>query len=146
MYKPRTLVVLALAVLAAGSLYAADTRDEPVTAEDVIRQMRETLKAAKAYGYEQKDEYRQKLQAVLDKVDRQIDVLSRKAEEGGEEARAKARQQLKELKKVRDKAQKQLDRVKEATPGSWDEVKQGVATAMDDLAGAFSRAAEHFKK
>jgi BMFP domain-containing protein YqiC len=148
MPRTRSLLTLALAVLAActASLLAADSKDDQVSSADVARHMRETLRTAKQYSYEQKDEYQKKLQTALDKMNHKIDVLNRKAEEGGEQVRAEARKKLAQLKPLRDKAQKELHRVKKATPGAWDDVKQGVSNALDDLTTAFEQASAHFKK
>jgi hypothetical protein len=128
------------------SLPAADSKDEKTTAEDVARQFRKTMEAAKSYGYDKKEEYQKKLQEGLDRIDRQIEVWKEKADQARGKARKDYGRKVAELKRLRSWAQTQLERVKRATPGAWEDIKSGVSAAMSNLRQAFEKAASHFRK
>jgi hypothetical protein len=135
-----SLLVLAVPLL------AADRKDEKTTAEDVARQFRKTMEAAKSYSYDKKDEYQKKLQVSLDRIDRQIEIWKEKADQASGKARKEYARKVAELKRLRSRAQTQLERVKKATPGAWEDIKSGVSAAMSNLRQAFEKAASHFQK
>ncbi len=117
----------------------------PVSAEDVRKEIREAFQAAKAYSFQQKDDYRKKLQSVLDDVNARIDDLQHQAAQAEGEARKQYSRQIEQLRRLRDRVQDQAERVKSATPGAWEEIKSGVGSALEDLRKAFERAGEHFR-
>ena len=127
-------------------LLAADKKNDKATAENVARQFRKAMEAAKSYSYEKKDEYQKKLQASLDRIDRQIEVWKEKADEAKGKSKKEYKQKVADLKRLRARAQTQLKRVKKATPGAWEDVKSGVSSAMSNLRQAFEKAASHFQK
>src|SRR4051812_48708603 len=105
-----TLAVTAMAVFAASGSVADTSRDR-TTFQGLEQQARDTLRAIRNYGFEHKDEYREKLQALLDKMDRQIEVLKRKAARAGEAARKKYEEQLAELRPLRDKVRARMKKI-----------------------------------
>src|SRR5437660_769209 len=128
-------VAVAGMVLCAGSGRVADTAraKDRTTFEDIERQVRETLRTIRAYGFDHKDEYGQKLQTLLDKLDRQMAILKAKAARTGGEARKKYQEQLAELRPLRDKVRARMKKIADATPDAWEDVKTGVSAAVDDL-------------
>jgi hypothetical protein len=87
-------------------------------AEDLRKQIRETLQAARAYGYQQKDEYARKLQGLLGDLDERIDELQEHAQEAKGQAHEEFDRQMKDLRRKREVVREQLDKVKAATPGA----------------------------
>ena len=81
---------------------ACGTQDEPAgekteaSVEKVKEETKEALEAAKAYTLQQKQEYREKIEAKLDEFDIIITQLKSRAEKATDEAKAKlnARPQL----------------------------------------------------
>jgi hypothetical protein len=129
-----------------GTNHVVSLRDAPVTAEEVQRELREALESAKAYTFEQKEEYQKKLQPVLRDLDDRIEDLKEKAKGAGTEARKWYAQAIQELRREREVVREQLAKARAAAPGAWEEVKSGVNAAWDDLRKAFQRANERLKE
>lgn len=140
------LVSWAAFIVLASPVLAADNQPQPVTADDVGQQVRQTLQAVKNYSFEQKDEYQKRLQAVLPKLDQRIDNLKRQAEQASGQAKEEYRKQIPRLQKLRARVQDQLARVQSATPGAWQDIKTGVGAAVEDLQKAFESAKTHFQQ
>jgi hypothetical protein len=117
----------------------------PVSAEELQKKIHDTLEAARSYSYQHKDEYRQKLQSVLEEVNEHMGQLQHQAAQAGAAAKQQYAQQIEQLRRLRDKAQAQLERVKSATPGAWEDLKAGASAAFEDLRRAFEKAGERFK-
>jgi hypothetical protein len=116
-----------------------------VTAEELRNEFRNALQAARSYTFGHKDEYRQRLQRLLQKVEERIDQLQAQAAQAGEEARPRLAQQIERRRRLRDKVQAQAERVKAATPGAWEDIKAGLGAALDDLRKGFENAGRHFR-
>jgi len=108
-----------------------------VSAEEVRTEIREALQSAKSYTYRQRDKYRERLERVLKRADNRIDELRDQAAQAGDQAKKKYHEQIKQLRRVRDKARTQLKRLKSATPEAWEDFKSGVRSAFEDLRKAF---------
>ncbi|MBA4068050.1 MAG: hypothetical protein C0501_30970 [Isosphaera sp.] len=109
------------------------------TDEDLGREVREALKAAKDYSFRQKDKYERELREVVDKVDDRIEDLRDRAKEAGADARAKIEEQVEELKKKRDALADRLGRAAPAAEDAWEDLKSGVGGAVEDLGQALDR-------
>jgi hypothetical protein len=121
-------------------------RNAPVTAEEVQQELREALESAKAYTFQQKEEYEKRLQPVLRDLDDRIEVLKEKAKGAGKEARKWYTEAAQELRREREVVREQIAKARAAAPGAWEEVKAGVSAAWDDLRKAFQRANERLKE
>jgi hypothetical protein len=119
----------------------------PITlsAQELQRKVQDTLGAIKSYTYQHKDEYREKLQGVLDEINDRISQLQDQAAQAGAQAKERYAPQIEQLRQLRDKAQAQVERIKAATPGAWEDLKAGVSAAFEDLRKAFEKAGEHFR-
>src|SRR4051812_5651142 len=115
-----TSLALSSATMLLNSACRADTKREHDAFQDVEKEARETLRAVRSYAFDRKEEYQKKLEATLAKLDRQSDILKRKAARAGEAARRKYEHELAELQPVRDKVQAALKKVKRATPEAWE--------------------------
>jgi len=116
-----------------------------VSAAEVQKEIRDALQAAGAYTYQHRDEYRRRLQNVLDQVNDRIEQLQSQAARAGAEARKEYAEQIDQLRRLRDKVETQAERVKSATPKAWDDLKSGVGAALEDLRKAFEKAGERFR-
>jgi hypothetical protein len=105
----------------------------PVSAAELREEIREALRAAKSYSFRQKDAYRKRLERVLARADDRIAHLQAEAERAGARAQKKYARQIKELRRLRDRAAKRAERVKSATPSAWEDLKSGVSAALEDL-------------
>ncbi len=117
----------------------------PVSTADVRQQIRDTLRSAKTFTFQQKDEYRKRLEGVMHQADDRIAQLEDQAAQAGAEARKKYDKQIRQLRRLRDRAQTQIERVQSATPQVWDDLRSGVGTALEDLGRAFEQAGKHLR-
>jgi hypothetical protein len=111
-----------------------------ITLEKVQKGINQALEVAKARSFQQKEEYRRDMEAVLADLDDRIDELQERAKRAGAEAKKRYAADLDELRRKREAARDKLERVKAATPDVWDDVKTGVNSAFDDLRRALDRA------
>jgi len=114
-----------------------------VSSEEVRKEIREALQAAKSYTFEQKDEYHKRLNRVLERTNERIDQLRAKAAQS--DAKKEYSEQIEKLRRLRAKLQAQAERVKSATPGAWKDLKAGLSSALQDLGKAFEKAGDHFR-
>jgi hypothetical protein len=118
----------------------------PANAEDVKREARAALEAARSYTFQQKDAYQERLESVLDDLHDRIDRLNEQAKGQGREASRELNERVRELRKQEGVVRRQLDRVKSASADSWDEIKKGAAAALQDLQTGLERAIDRFKR
>jgi len=129
-----------------GDRHAARVVRLPVQAEDVRREVREALQAAKSYTFQRKDEYQRKLQDVLNDMDERIDDLQEQAEAATGQARKDAEAKLRQLRSKRDVVRDRLDRVSAATADTWDRVTGAVSDAVQDFQKMYDDVRSHFQK
>jgi hypothetical protein len=118
----------------------------PANAEDVRREARAALEAARSYTFQQKEAYQERLESVLDDLHDRIDQLNERAKGQGREASRELNERVQELRKQEGVVRRQLDRVKSASADSWDEIKKGAAAALQDLQTGLERAIDRFKR
>ncbi len=129
-----------------GARHAAAVVRLPVQAEDVRREVRDALQAAKRYTFRQKDEYQRKLQDVLNDMDERIDDLQEQAESAAGQARKDAEAKLRELRAKRGVVRDRLDKVSAATADTWDRVTGAVSDAVQDFQKMFDDVSSHFNR
>lgn len=94
---------------------------------------------------ENKELYRQKLQAQLDEWSAELDVIRAKAAKAGAEKKIELNKQIEDLEARLASGKAKVGELAEATDDAWDSVKEGVDTAWESLRSAFSDAASRFK-
>jgi uncharacterized protein HemX len=94
---------------------------------------------------ESKEEYEKKIQAKLDKLDRQIEALKAKAAAEGAQAQRQLKTQLKELDRQHQAAARQLDEVRAEGEETWQKMKPKVDAALDELEKAYQKVASYFR-
>ena len=129
-----------------GARHAAAVVCLPVHADDVRREVREALQAAKAYTFQRKDEYQRKLQGVLDDMDERIDDLQEQAESATGAAQKEAQARLRELRAKREVVRERLQKVSAATADTWDRVTAAVSDAVQDFQKMYDDVRSHFDK
>jgi len=120
--------------------------DAPVTSEEVQQELREALEAVKAYTFQQKEEYRKRLEPVLRDMDERIEHLEEQAKGAGKQAQKQYAQAIQDLQHQKEVLRGQISRLQATAPGAWEEVKAGVSAAWDDLRRAFQRANDRLKE
>lgn len=109
-----------------------------VTDEQLGKEVKQALAAAKDYTFQQKEKYEAELREVADDVDDRIDQLEADAKDAGAEAKAKIQARIAELRKRRAALDGRLSKVKSATADAWADVKAGVGAAATDLEKAIN--------
>lgn len=138
----RTGWTLVLAIVTglglAGPVHAAGTPE--VTEEDLKRESREAVDAARQYSAQQKEAFQKRMQKELDDLQPKIEELKRQAESASEQVRIEAKRQIRELEKERDKASRKLTELQAAGEEAWGELKTGMNAALTELRQSYDRA------
>jgi hypothetical protein len=87
----------------------------------------------------QREEYRRRAKAELDKLDDQVGNLRTKAKEATGSAKADMEKALDQLKEKRDEAAQRLEELKEEHKGDWDALKRKADKAFNDFEDALGR-------
>jgi hypothetical protein len=94
----------------------------------------------KDYAYAQRAEFVATMQAQLDALNKDIDVLSAKIENSSDAVKADAKPKLQALRDQAAVLNKQLDEAKNATESTWDTVKASTRKAYNSLKDDFQQA------
>lgn len=89
-----------------------------------------------------RDDYVQKMHALLDQLNAEIDALTRRAENAG----ADVRDELAELRAKQGEARTRLDSLRDAGGEAWQDLKAGVELARDAVGEALESARSRFKQ
>ena len=89
--------------------------------------------------------YRDRAEAKLRELDRQIDALKERLSRSTEKQRRDLDPQLAELERRREFAHQKLEKLETSSQEAWVDMKAGIDAAMDDLEAACKRADSHFK-
>lgn len=93
---------------------------------------------------EDKNAYRQKLEARLDQWRAEIDKLEAKAAEARADARIEYEKQIEKLRGKQEDARRKLEELDKASGEAWKDLKSGLETAWDDLGRAVKSAVDRF--
>ncbi|MDT3706920.1 MAG: coiled coil domain-containing protein [Thiobacillus sp.] len=89
-----------------------------------------------------REEYVQKMHELLDKLNAEIDSLTKRAENTG----ADLREELAGLRGKQDEAGTRLAALRTAGEGAWEDLKAGVELAKDAIGEAVESAKSRFQK
>lgn len=89
-----------------------------------------------------RDEYVQKMHALLDELNGDIDALTERAENAG----ADVRDELAELRARQDEARSKLASLRDGGDRAWQDLKAGVEMARDAIGAAIESARSRFKR
>jgi flagellar capping protein FliD len=117
----------------------------PTTTDDVSKEVKEALKAAKDYSYQQKDKYQVRLNEVIDDLDERIDDLQRQAKGAAADLQKQYAGQIETLKAQREVLNQRMAKVRSASAEAWDDIKAGVGEAMEELQRGLEKAWSRFR-
>jgi predicted nucleic acid-binding Zn-ribbon protein len=89
-----------------------------------------------------REDYVQKMHALLDSLNDEIDALTKRAENAG----ADVRDELAELRTRQDEARTRLASLRDSGGEAWRDLKAGVELARDAIGKALESARSRFKK
>lgn len=97
-----------------------------------------------------KEEFRQKTLSVIDELAETISKLEAKAGEIADDAKGEYREQLENLRNLRDNLSSKLDEYDKIADSKWDVMKESAGSFFASVAEAwkenYSRVADVFKK
>jgi hypothetical protein len=128
-----------------GGNYLVSMSEPRITLEGVQQKVTDAVNAARNYAYENRGEYRQKLEAVVQGLDERIDQLEDQIQSGSAEFRRQHAAEIEDLRRKRDAVQAKLDHIQDAAPGAWDDLKAGIGAAVNDIQNALDRARTRFQ-
>lgn len=114
------------------------------TGERVRRETAEAWAAVKAYGYDRKHEYRQRVEQLAMDLDRELDDWRHSVRTETPEAKEEWNKLLKTLRQKQDTFRTSFENVEAASESNWEDVKRKTSAAVEDLQEAFARAAARF--
>jgi hypothetical protein len=129
---PKLIVV----ALAAGLFTACnrDTNPPPPTAPQ------DAANAAQDAAAQTRDQFLADMDKRMSELDAKIDKLANKSAEATGDAKARADQELANLRAQRDVVRKQYDDLKSSTHEAWDKTKAGFQSAWDSLEKSYDNA------
>lgn len=90
-------------------------------------------------------EYKEKVQAHLDKLDAQLDELVAKGKQAEADAKINYSKGVDELKTQRKAAEKRLQELQDSTDEAWETVQSGFNSAWQELTQSFDKALKQYK-
>src|SRR5262245_17268935 len=93
----------------------------------------------------QREEYRKKIDADLERLDAQLDTWKAKAKEAKGDAQVAMQKKIDDLKVQRDKVADRLKDLKVDSKEAWEDFKTGTDKAVRELKEALDKAKDLFK-
>lgn len=119
---------------------ASGDRQQPSTADKVVRETQEAVEATKQYTIQQKEAFTKKVHAELKEAQEKIAELRRKTESASAEARAELQKALTDMEKQKNEARKKLDGVNESTSAAFGKLRDEVSAAVEELKKSYKEA------
>ena len=138
------LIAVVVSSLGWGGPAVAAQKKADVSAEDVKKETKEALEAAKELTVQQKEEFQQKMRGELDRMQTEIDRLVFKANQAKKETRAELNKVIGEVQKKKDATAKKLQDLESASGKAWSDLKSGLNTSMEELEKSYARAKSRF--
>jgi len=137
---------LTLSLIALGALAGCQETPGAKKANDkASKEIKEAENATADALKVQREEYKKKMDADLEKLDSKLDTWKEKAKDAKGDAKVALEKQIDTLEVQRDKVREQLKDLKGDTKDAWAEVKKGLDKAMGELSDAFDKAKDSFK-
>jgi archaellum component FlaC len=115
-----------------------------VTQDQVKQKTGAALESVKNYTLQQKEEYRKKISAELDELQKKIDALKSKAQAAASEARAKLNEEIADLQKKAEDLKKKLSGLGTATGNAWEDLKSEVDKGIDELNKSYEKVRSNY--
>src|SRR5512139_438252 len=106
------------------------------------RPYRRALQTKRKEAEMTREDYVRKMHVLLDELNAEIDVVTKRAENAG----ADVRDELAELRARQDEAGTRLASLRESGEGAWQDLKAGVDLARDAVGEALESARSRFRQ
>ena len=121
----------------------AETSTDKTSIEEIKQETQDLLETLDAYTVDRKDEAIRKTKMALDNLDKRIDAVEANVDEHWDkmdrDARKKARDSLKALRKQRNQVAEWYDSLKSSTENAWEHMKKGFSDAYKALNDAWEK-------
>jgi hypothetical protein len=121
-------------------------KSDTATARQVREKMRDGMKTAGKYAFEEKEKFQKRMNHLLEDLDAQIARLQAKEKEVDKATRKRYAREITALKKQAREARRELRQAETATAERWENVRKGAANALERLRDAIDQAAERLRK
>ncbi len=142
----RTLMLIG--ILGATPVCYAQTADANTSIEEVKKETQELLQTIGDYTADKRDEAVQKAKDGLNKLDKRIDTLEARVDKNwdkmNEAAQKQARENLKALRKQRNKVAEWYGSMKTSSANAWEHMKKGFSDAYKALEDAWEKSEKEF--
>lgn len=115
-----------------------------VSAQDVKKETKEALGAAKELTVQQKEEFQKKMRDELDRMQKEIDRLAFKTNQAKKETQAELDKVIKALQQQKDATARKLQKMESASGKAWDDLKSGLNASMGELEKSYEKAKSRF--
>ncbi|MBR9882588.1 MAG: hypothetical protein GYB21_02585 [Oceanospirillales bacterium] len=140
LHIPTLVLIGALGI--AQPCYAQAEKDS-ASIEEVKRDTQELIKSIGSFTADKKDQAVEEAKDSLNKLDQRIDALQAKIDQNFDDmsdaARQEAREDMKTLRKLRNKTAEWYGSMKTSSADAWDQMKKGFSNAYKDLAEAWEK-------
>lgn len=138
------VIVASTGLIMASTAFATQDKPAQTTAQDVKKQVAETVQTIKSYSITQRDQAVQKAKEVLEDFDARINDLesqvSQKWDQMDQSARQEALSSMASLRKQRNAVAEWYGGLKHGSKQAWEDVKAGFSKSFHDLGDAFNKA------
>lgn len=137
-------ILVALLLTLSQFATASQHPENETTAEEVTQEIAETYQVLKNYTVEQRDKALATAEKKLAELDRQIDRLQGRIDNGWQSmsktGRQQARETLQALQRQREKVAEWYGGLQHGSAEAWEEIKRGFTDSYDRLEKAFNKA------
>lgn len=140
--------IMLIGILGITPLCYAETSTDKTSIEEVKQETQDLLQTLDAYTVDQKDEAIRKIKTSLDNLDKRIDAVEARVDESWDkmdkDARKKARDSLKALRKQRNQVAELYGNMKSSTGNAYMNMKTGFSDAYKALNNAWEKTENEF--
>lgn len=146
--KSHIYALMLVGILGITPLCYAETENTKASIEEVKKETQDLLQTIGSYTADKKDEAVQKAKEGMNKLDKRIDALEAKIDKNWDKmnkaARKEARENLKALRKQRNKVAEWYGSMKTSSADTWDHIKNGFSDAYKALKDAWEKSEKEF--
>lgn len=141
--------LMLIGILGVAPLCYAQTENTNTSIEEVKKETQDLLQVIGSYTADKRDEVVQKAKENLDTLDIHIDALEARIDKNwgkmSKDARKKARENLKALRKQRNQVAEWYGSMKTSSADAWDHMKKGFSNAYKALEDAWRKSEKEFR-
>jgi len=147
--KSHICALMLIGILGVAPLSYAQTENANTSIEAVKKETQDLLQIIGSYTADKRDVVVQKAKENLDTLDIHIDELEARIDKNwgkmSKDARKKARENLKALRKQRNQVAEWYGSMKSSSADAWDHMKQGFSNAYKALEDAWKKSEKEFR-